>query len=861
MVRLDIGTLAWSAAILSLACSLVIAVAGGARRGDRIWVKFALALFCYGTGLLVILLAPPALPHSLALHAGDLLLLLSAIPAQAGACALAGLPWRGVRLWLPLALAAAIAAGVLLGLDGTAARFALVSLARVPLLGHAALALAVAARRSPAAGLPLLAATFAGWTIEQLLRGSLAVSESVPDLDFPELGGIEIVNFLLSALAPLLIAVALVGREGTLTATVLAAEVARQTAALQRRTLEAEAADRSARDQILLRDALINALPGPVFAKSLDGHFLAINQAFEQAFGFPRQQLLGQSNSAFLAEDLARRHAAADRLALEADTPCCYETTLCYADQRPRRVLIRKLRFRDCAGRVAGVVGAFTDISELSRVSEDLRRSEADLRAILDNMTDVFYRTDAEGRWLMLSRSVETVLGYSAPELLGQPATEITVVPELRSSLLETMQRQGGSVTDFEFQVRRKTGEAVWVSTSARLRQDGDGHFYGSEGTLRLIEDRKRTEASLRGSQSLIQALVNCSADAILLIDQAGLLVAGNAVLAQRLGRPVESLIGADLWSLFPSEVASWRREAVRGVLISGQPGRIVDRRNGRVFDNTLHPVPDADGRVTRVAVFSRDITEQTEAQARLERSIAEVQRSNAELEQFAYVASHDLREPLRMISTYLSLIERRYAPAFDPEGREFLAFAREGAQRMDRLVLDLLDYARIGRRGETHIPCFLRAAIDQAVHILGPTIAACGADLSVETSLPEPLVQADTAQMTRLLQNLISNALKYRRPDLIPQIRINCRRTDDQWRIDVADNGIGIETAYFEQIFRIFQRLHPQDRYEGTGIGLAICKRIVEQHGGRIWVESLPGEGSVFSFTLPAADSAALPA
>ena len=855
MVRLDIGTLACSAAILSLASALVIAVAGGTRRGDRAWLPFTLATASYGAGLLLILAAPgrPALPG---LVLGDALVVLSALAIQAGACALTDRPWRGRRRWLPLGLAMGAAALPLFALDdANAARLTLVSLARVPLLAHAALLLAAATRRAPTVTTGLLAATFAVWAGELVVRGLFAATSPVPEVDFPELGSAQALNVLVSALCPLLIAVALVRREGAITAATLTAEVARQTEALRRRAVEAETADRRARDQILLRDALIDALPNPVFAKGLEGHFLAANRAFEQAFGWSRARLIGQTSFDLTADERARRHIAADRLALETDSPCCYDTTLRYADGIGRRVLMRKLRFRDSDGQLAGVVGAITDISELSRVSEDLRRSEADLRAILDNMTDVFYRTDADGHLLMLSRSVEAVLGYHADDLLGQPTALVLPDPGLRTRILETMRRQGGSVTDFEFQLRRRDGGLVWVSTSARLRHDDEGGFCGSEGTLRLIEDRKRAEASLRDSQALIQALVNCSSDATMLFALDGTLLACNAVLGERLGRPVDSMVGANLWTLFPSEVTAWRREVVRGVIENGRAARVVDRRDGRVFDNAIHPVTDSAGRVTRVAVFSRDITEQTEAQAQLERSIAETQRSNAELEQFAYVASHDLREPLRMISTYLALIERRYAALFDADGREFLTFARDGAQRMDRLVLDLLDYARTGRRGGPPAPTPLRAAIGQAVRVLGPAIAQSGAEVTVECAAADPLVLGEPDQIARLLQNLIGNALKYRAPDRAPRIRVVCRRLDQDWRIAVADNGIGIEADYYEQIFRIFQRLHPQDRYEGTGIGLAICKRIVEHLGGRIWVESTPGAGSVFSFTLPAAD------
>jgi light-regulated signal transduction histidine kinase (bacteriophytochrome) len=263
--------------------------------------------------------------------------------------------------------------------------------------------------------------------------------------------------------------------------------------------------------------------------------------------------------------------------------------------------------------------------------------------------------------------------------------------------------------------------------------------------------------------------------------------------------------------------------------------------------------VPNAHGRPVRVAVFSRDITAQTAAEERLARHVAEIERSNAELEQFAYVASHDLREPLRMISSYMSLIERRYADRLDNDGIEFLGYAREGALRMDRLVLDLLDFSRIGRGAPPMNAVAMLPLLEQTLADLTPLIGQIGARIDTDLGTPPPVVLGDPAQLGRLLQNLIGNALKYRTPERGVEIRITATRSGDEWLLSVADNGIGIEAEHFERIFRIFQRLHTQDRFEGTGIGLAICRKIVERHGGRIWVESVPGAGSRFDFTLPA--------
>lgn len=233
------------------------------------------------------------------------------------------------------------------------------------------------------------------------------------------------------------------------------------------------------------------------------------------------------------------------------------------------------------------------------------------------------------------------------------------------------------------------------------------------------------------------------------------------------------------------------------------------------------------------------------------------LERSNADLEQFAYVASHDLREPLRMVCSYLGLLERRYGPSLDQNAHEFIDFAKEGAVRMDRLVQDLLEFSRVGRHGSQARSTPLGPLMTDLLRVLERSIAEAGGRVIVPDALPEIVCCAD--ELFQLLQNLISNALKFRAPDRAPEIRVGVERKGDDWLFSVADNGIGIAPEYFERIFMIFQRLHTRDRYEGTGIGLAICKKIVERHGGRIWVESEPGQGATFLFTLPIANSAPL--
>jgi light-regulated signal transduction histidine kinase (bacteriophytochrome) len=235
-------------------------------------------------------------------------------------------------------------------------------------------------------------------------------------------------------------------------------------------------------------------------------------------------------------------------------------------------------------------------------------------------------------------------------------------------------------------------------------------------------------------------------------------------------------------------------------------------------------------------------------ANVNLKKHADDLARSNKDLEQFAYVASHDLQEPLRAVAGFMALLKTRYHAAMDETAKEYIDFAVEGAERMQNLIHDLLAYSRVGTKGGAFASLRMRDAFDDAVKNLKASIDETGASVTCDEL---PLVNADASQMTQLLQNLIGNAIKFHGPRK-PEITVSAARKGGRWEIRVVDNGIGIEPQYFERIFLIFQRLHGRAQYKGTGIGLAVCKRIVERHGGLIGVESKPGEGSVFYFTIP---------
>jgi light-regulated signal transduction histidine kinase (bacteriophytochrome) len=244
-----------------------------------------------------------------------------------------------------------------------------------------------------------------------------------------------------------------------------------------------------------------------------------------------------------------------------------------------------------------------------------------------------------------------------------------------------------------------------------------------------------------------------------------------------------------------------------------------------------------------------RENAERATAEAALREKTQALGRSNADLEQFAYVASHDLQEPLRMVSSYMQLFEKRYKGALDPQADKYIAYAVDGAKRMQALIAGLLEYSRVGRQDDPPAPVDTGVALDQALTNLRSALEESKA---VVTHDPMPLVIGNGPQITRVFQNLLGNGLKFRRPGEPPRIHVGARVQEDEALFSVRDNGIGIDPQYSDRVFVIFQRLHTRAEYPGTGIGLSVCKKVIERHGGRIWFDSQPGEGTTFSFTLP---------
>jgi PAS domain S-box-containing protein len=364
-----------------------------------------------------------------------------------------------------------------------------------------------------------------------------------------------------------------------------------------------------------------------------------------------------------------------------------------------------------------------------------------------------------------------------------------------------------------------------------------------------------RQDAAIQAKEERQRQIIAATQEGYMEMDAEGRIVAVNPAMEALIGFRAEDLLGRR-----PADLVA---ESSRGEQ-ERQHLRVAETEH-RAYELDLahrdgHPVPvrvsgttlrAADGTVLGSFAFLSDLSDIKAAERRLNALVDTVSRSNADLEAFAYVISHDLQEPLRMIASYLRLVERRYAPALDREGTEFIDFAVDGARRMQSMITDLLDYSRIDRRGRAFERCDSATCLDAALrHLKAALDESAG---TVETTAL-PAVKADSGQVIRLFQNLVGNAIKYRATDRPLRVEVGARRGDagDDWLFWVRDNGIGIDPAFSERIFRMFQRLHARDQYEGNGIGLAVCKRIVERHGGAIWIDGRPDHGTTVYFTLP---------
>ena len=574
---------------------------------------------------------------------------------------------------------------------------------------------------------------------------------------------------------------------------------------------------------------------------------------------------------------------------------------------------IQKIKMVDipCGGRIFSITIApapkdedvnlyARDVTKHRQVEQALCQSEDTLRAWLDAIQESAFLIDREGIVLAANATTAQRLNHPVEELVG--ACIYDFIPEqtaLARRLLVAQAIKSGQPVRFEDErfgrvidnliypvfdpsgqvahmailgtdiTERKQAEEEIRKLNTELEQRVAGRTAQLQTANKQLEselaERARVEDAIRESEERFHRLSEASLEAIVIHDE-GILLNANSQYSRMFGYGPEELPGKQV---IPLTVAPEAIEAMLKEIATGGEGPYES--TGLRKDGTRFPMEirvrevEYKGRKARVAAIM-DLTERKKAEEELmkyrahleemvktrteelHKAMDDLARSNTELERFAYVASHDLQEPLRMVTSYLQLLERRYKDKLDGEALEFINYAVDGSTRMKTLINDLLAYSRLGTRGKEFALTDCEAILERVLSTLQVSIKESRAQVTHDLL---PKLMADDTQLEMLFQNLIGNAIKFHGENP-PRVHVGVKKDEKNWVFSVRDNGIGIDPQFFERIFIIFQRLHNREDYPGTGIGLAISKRIVERHGGRIWIESQPEKGSTFFFTLP---------
>jgi PAS domain S-box-containing protein len=605
---------------------------------------------------------------------------------------------------------------------------------------------------------------------------------------------------------------------------------------------------------------LLEAAPDGMVVVNQRGEIVLLNARAEKQFRYWRDELLGQKVKSIIPEGFAERliadgtRTAAEALAQQIGTGIELIGQRKDGSEFPIEIMLSPLESTE--GIL--VTAAIRDITVRKDAETHLAQMEGRYRGLLEAAPDGMVVVNQGGEIVLLNAQAEKHFGYRRDELIGQEVTNIIpegfaerLIADGTRTAAEALAQQIG--TGIELIGQRKDGSEFPIEIMLSPLDSAEGILVTA--AIRDITVRKDAETHLAQMEGRYRGLLEAAPDGMVVVNQRGEIVLLNAQSEKQFGYLRNELIGRKVKSIIPEGfaerlIADETRTAAEA--LAQHIGTGIElyglRKDGSEFpiEIMLSPLESAEGTLVTAAI--RDITTRKDAEAHLVQNVKELNRSNEELEQFAYVTSHDLQEPLRMVASYTQLLSRRYKGKLDSDADEFIAFAVDGANRMQRLIQDLLTFSRVGKKGQDLLDISSDDALQQAILNLRGAIEESGA---IVTRGPMPEVKANETELTQLFQNLVGNGIKYQGPGT-PHIHISAvKNGSPKWIFSVQDDGLGIDPQFFERIFGMFQRLHKRDEFAGTGMGLAICKKIVEQHGGSISVDSTPGKGSTFHFTL----------
>ena len=608
---------------------------------------------------------------------------------------------------------------------------------------------------------------------------------------------------------------------------------------------------------------ILESAPDAMVIADGDGCIVLVNKETERLFGYHRDELVGQSVDTLVPERFRGKHPHHREGYTAHPRPRSMgEGRELYGLRKDKTEFPVEISLSPIETPEGTLISsAIRDVTARRNAKEALRESEERFRLMASNVKDyAILMLDPEGRVVSWNEGAERIKGYTSREIIGQHFSRFYPPDTDPSITLKTAAEQGR--VEVEGWRVRKDGSRFWANVVITALRDDNGHLRGFGKITRDATARKTSENALRASELKFRGILEAAPDAMVISDKTGHIILVNAETQRLFGYAREDLLGQSVDLLVPERFRGKHPQHREGYAAHPRVRSMGEGRElyGLRKDNTefpveisLSPIETTEGTLILSAI--RDVTLRKQAQealnhrTALEQRSVDLKRSNDELEQFAYIAAHDLQEPLRMVASYTQLLAKRYQGRLDADADEFIRFAVDGAHRMQHLITDLLAYCRVGTTGKELHETSSGAAVEQASSNLQKAIEESGGAVTHDLL---PTVIADGVQLVQLFQNLIANAIKYRSTE-IPRVHVSAKRNGgNEWIFAVRDNGLGIDPKYFDKIFVMFKRLHGRDEFSGTGIGLTVCKKIVERHGGRIWVESVPEKGSTFFFALP---------
>ncbi|MBF0422370.1 MAG: PAS domain S-box protein [Magnetococcales bacterium] len=639
-----------------------------------------------------------------------------------------------------------------------------------------------------------------------------------------------------------------------------------ETAALRKSRQElAEAQEALQEKAVYLDNVLRTSTDLAIVATDIRFVVKYFNPVAELLFGQPAERMLGrtiESIHADLGVDPKRFEIGIANVQNQGE----HRYVIAQSREEGGRIIDSRVSgILDRNGKLSGFVLMSRDVTRSKAAEEALIRSERQYRLLIESANDAILIADAQtGIIIEANTMAGELLGRPLSEVIGMHQSELHPPEEVqryRELFREHVEKGRGLLSDIL--VVHRDGSRIPVEIRAGVTDLGDRKVI--QGIFRDISERQALEKAIQIERIKFQATFEQAAVGIAHVSQEGRFLLVNNRFCEVIGYTCTELETKSFQEIthpgdLEANVNQVRRMLRREISRFSTEKRCF-RKNGAIVWVllTVSLMYDQDGSVQCLVASIEDISERKQLEASLqsmnidlERKIADrtraLERSNQDLQQFAYVASHDLQEPLRLISGYVQLLEKRYKGQLDAQADKYIAYTVDGARHMQNLISNLLTYSRVGTEVGEVVDVDLNQAVQRAQSNLMHRIRETGAQIS---STPLPTIRVDAVQMAQVFQNLMGNALKFI-GEGIPTIHISAVRGDGEWIVSVRDNGIGIEAGHRERIFMLFQKLHSRARYDGTGIGLALCKRIVERHGGHIWVTSEPGQGSDFQFSLP---------